>query len=106
MNAITINLKPAYVPVIDRRVVDPRNRMARASVSRMYVTATGAESPDCSNAFATRDRAVAVAMIKGVDGGHVLEWMLSDRRISALSESAARQNPSPREARERADSCK
>lgn len=75
-------LRPAYVAVIDRRVLDPRDRKARASVARTYVTATGDESMDCAKAYASRDRRVLESMIKGVDGGHVLEWMLSDRRIN------------------------
>lgn len=81
MKASDSQLKPAYVPAIERKVVDSRDRRG-GSLTRTYVTATGAESMDCTRAYATRDREVAAAMIEGVQGGRVLEWMLSDQRIN------------------------
>lgn len=80
--ATASKLRPAYVAVIERRVMDPKDRRSKASATRSYVTATGGESMDCTNAYASRDRGVIVAMIKGVEGGRVLEWMLSDGRIN------------------------
>lgn len=75
-------LRPAYVAIIERQLVDRHNSRGRKSTTRYYVTETGDESLECSHAYASRDRRVLETMIQGVDGGRVLEWMLSDGRIN------------------------